>query len=115
VLGGFSMGAVMSYALGLAGGRPAPAGIMPFSGFVPTVAGWEPSLADRPGLRAFVAHGRRDPVIEVAFARRAVELLRTAGLGVEYHESDAGHQIDAAHIPAALDWLGATLGLAVRS
>jgi phospholipase/carboxylesterase len=113
VLGGFSMGAVMSYALGLGPERPAPAGIMPFSGFVPTVAGWEPSLADRPGLRAFVAHGRRDPVIEVAFARRAVELLRAGGLGVEYHESDAGHQIDAAHIPAALDWLGARLGLAV--
>ena len=30
VLGGFSMGSVMSYALGLAGERPAPAGILAF-------------------------------------------------------------------------------------
>src|SRR5918999_4415208 len=43
VLGGFSMGSVMSYSLGLSGKRPAPAGILAFSGFVPTVDGWRPS------------------------------------------------------------------------
>src|SRR4029453_5597254 len=55
VLGGFSMGSVMSYALGLAGARPAPAGIVAFSGFIPTVEGWQPQLADRTALRAFIA------------------------------------------------------------
>jgi len=105
VLGGFSMGSVMSYALGLAAGRPAPAGILAFSGFVPTVEGWEPHLADRTATRAFVAHGRQDPVIPVEFARRARELLEAGGLEVEYHESDAAHQIDPAHVPAAVDWL----------
>src|SRR5919199_4916272 len=50
VLGGFSMGSVMSYALGLGGNRPVPAGILAFSGFIPTVAGWEPDLASRPEL-----------------------------------------------------------------
>ena len=44
VFGGFSMGSVMSYALGLGPDRPAPAGILAFSGFVPTVDGWEPDL-----------------------------------------------------------------------
>jgi phospholipase/carboxylesterase len=57
VLGGFSMGSVMSYALGLSGDRPAPAGILAFSGFVPTVEGWQPDLARRPGLRAFAPTG----------------------------------------------------------
>ena len=47
VLGGFSMGTVMSYALGLGADRPAPAGILALSGFIPTTEGWEPSLADR--------------------------------------------------------------------
>src|SRR5215212_4788883 len=50
VLGGFSMGSVMSYSLGLGATRPAPAGILAFSGFVPVVEGWEPHLADRPSL-----------------------------------------------------------------
>jgi phospholipase/carboxylesterase len=109
VLGGFSMGSVMSYALGLGPDRPAPAGILAFSGFVPTVEGWQPDLAARANLRAFIAHGRSDPVIGVEFARRARELLEGAGLEVEYHESDGGHHIDPAHVPAAAGWLRATL------
>ena len=47
MLGGFSMGSVMSYALGLGADRPAPAGILAFSGFVPIVDGWQPDLASR--------------------------------------------------------------------
>lgn len=109
VLGGFSMGTVMSYALGLGRGRPAPGGILAFSGFVPSAEGWQADLASRTGLRVFIAHGRRDPVIEIGFARRAEQQLREGGLEVEYRESDAGHQIDPAHVPPAIDWLDATL------
>ena len=47
--------------------------------------------------------------MEVGFARRARELLEAGGLDVEYHESDAAHEIDPAHVPAAIAWLGATL------
>ena len=110
MLGGFSMGSVMSYALGLAGERPAPAGILAFSGFIPTVEGWQPDLASRPRLPVFIAHGRRDPIMDVSFARRAHELLDAAGVPVSYHESDAGHHIDPAHIPAATQWLTAVTG-----
>ena len=109
ILGGFSMGSVMSYALGLGPDRPAPAGILAFSGFIPTVEGWQPSLADRTGTRAFIAHGRRDPVMDVEFGRTARELLEAGGLDVSYHESDAAHQIDPAHLPAATDWVRETL------
>ena len=109
VLGGFSMGSVMSYALGLSGERPVPGGILAFSGFVPTVEGWRPDLGSRPELPVFVAHGRNDPVMEVGFARRARDLLEGGGLPVDYHESDAAHQIDPAHLPAASAWLQATL------
>lgn len=107
VLGGFSMGAVMSYSLGLGGDRPVPAGILAFSGFIPVVEGWQPDLSPRSQLPVFITHGSRDPVIDVAFARRAHELLDAAGLPVTYLESDAVHQIDPAHIPAAAGWLAA--------
>jgi phospholipase/carboxylesterase len=109
VLGGFSMGSVMSYSLGLGGGRPAPAGILAFSGFVPTVDGWQPELAGREQVRAFIAHGRNDPIMDVGFARAARELLEAGGLDVSYHESGAAHHIDPAHVPAAVDWVAATL------
>jgi phospholipase/carboxylesterase len=106
VLGGFSMGSVMSYALGLGPDRPAPAGILAFSGFLPTVEGWEPALP-RP-TRVFVAHGRADPIIEVGFARRAQQLLEHAGMDVDYHEGDYGHWIEPAGLAAATRWLGGT-------
>jgi len=109
ILGGFSMGTVMSYALALSGERPAPAGILAFSGFVPTVEGWEPAFQTRLQMRAFIAHGRRDPVIEVSFARAARELLQSAGLEVSYHESDVAHQIDPAALGAAAEWVAETL------
>jgi phospholipase/carboxylesterase len=109
VLGGFSMGTVMSYALGLAGERPAPRGIMAFSGFIPTVDGWEPSLADRTSTRVLIAHGRNDPVIGVEFARRARELLEAGGLAIDYRESEATHAIDPVDVPRASSWLEETL------
>jgi phospholipase/carboxylesterase len=109
VLGGFSMGSVMSYALGLGPDRPAPAGVLAFSGFVPTVEGWEPDLEGRRDTRFFIAHGRRDPVMDVQFARTAREMLESAGLALEYHESDAGHHIDPEHLPHAQRWLRDTL------
>ena len=67
ILGGFSQGTVMAYALGLGAGRPTPAGIVAMSGFIPTVEGWSADL-DRPGLPVWITHGRRDPVIGVEFA-----------------------------------------------
>jgi phospholipase/carboxylesterase len=109
VLGGFSMGAVMSYAMALGADRPPPAGVLAFSGFVPTVQDWAPHFADRPGTRAFIAHGRHDPIMEVGFARQALQLLEAGGLDVAYHESDVGHQIDPAHLPVATEWLKASL------
>jgi phospholipase/carboxylesterase len=111
VLGGFSMGSVMSYSLGLHAARPAPAGLLIFSGFIPVVEGWEPDFDRRKGLRAFVAHGRRDPVIEIGFAQRAREQLSAGGVELEYHESDVMHQIDPSIVPGARTWLTRTLSL----
>ena len=109
VLGGFSMGAVMSYAMALSAERPPVAGILAFSGFVPTVEGWAPRFDDRLGTRAFVAHGRNDPVIGIEFAERARQLLEEGGLAVSYYESELGHQIEPTHLTAARSWLDEAL------
>jgi phospholipase/carboxylesterase len=111
VFGGFSMGTVMSYALALGPDRPPVKGILAFSGFIPTVEGWQPAPEDRSDTSVFIAHGARDPVIEVGFARRARERLEGAGLTVEYHESEMGHQIDPRHLRAAAGWVQRTLGV----
>ena len=107
VLGGFSMGSVMSYALGLGPDRPASAGILAFSGFVPVVEGWEPQLP-RP-TSVFIAHGRRDPIMDIGFAHRARDLLVNSGMDVDYRESDHGHWIEPADAAEAASWLSDTL------
>ena len=110
VLGGFSMGTVMSYALGLGADRPAPAGILALSGFIPTTEGWEPSLADRATTTSvLIAHGRGDMVIPVTFARRAHKLLEQAGFTVDYREFDGAHHVDPGDVARESAWLIAIL------
>jgi phospholipase/carboxylesterase len=104
VLGGFSQGAVMSLALGLGAGRPKPAGIVDFSGFVPTVEGWAPELeGELPPVA--IGHGTYDPVIPVEFGRRAKELLEAAGADVTYHESPLPHAIDPRYAAELAGWV----------
>lgn len=109
VLGGFSMGTVMSYATGLGPGRPRPAGILAFSGFIPTVDDWAPDLKSRVDLPVFIAHGRADQTISIDFAHKARTELDVAGLDVEYVESGGSHQIDSAALGPAIGWLAARL------
>jgi phospholipase/carboxylesterase len=109
VLGGFSQGAVMSYALGLAGERPRPAGILALSGFIPTVDGWRPDYATCGGLEVFIGHGNGDKVIAVQFGRAAREALERNGARVEYDEADGGHEVGPTRVAKAAAWLAATL------
>jgi phospholipase/carboxylesterase len=109
VLAGFSMGAAMSHTMGWSAERPAVAGVLAFSGFVPSVAGWRPSFEDRTATRAFLAHGTGDPVIEIGLGRAARDLLIAGGIDVTYRESDVVHTIEPAGVPVAADWLAATV------
>ena len=109
VLGGFSMGAVMSYATGLGPGRPTPAGIMALSGFIPTVEGFELELERARGLPIAIAHGTTDPVISVEFGRDARRRLEDAGADVTYWESPLPHTIDPAILPDLRRWLESTI------
>jgi phospholipase/carboxylesterase len=105
ILGGFSQGCVMSYAAGLGEGRPAPAGIVAFSGFIPTVDGW--SLRDDipAGFPVAIGHGTMDPVISVDFGRTARDRLTAAGADVTYHESAIPHTIDPRFIGTLPAWV----------
>ena len=100
VLGGFSQGAVMSWAMSLGPDRPRPAGILAMSGFLPRVEGWPLTLAGLDGLPVAIAHGSLDPVISVAYGREARDALEAAGAGVEWHETPVPHTIDPSVVPA---------------
>jgi phospholipase/carboxylesterase len=101
VLGGFSQGAVMSYALGL-GRSPEkrPSALLPLSGFMPSVDGLELDLTGLDGFPVAIAHGTLDPVIPVDYSRAARDVLAAAGADVAYTESPVSHTIDPQLIPA---------------
>jgi phospholipase/carboxylesterase len=106
VLGGFSQGTVMSYALGLGQGRPRVAGIMALSGFIPTVPDWEPDLERlAPDLPVAIGHGSLDPVIGIEFGHDARDRLTAAGAHVTYRESPIGHTIDPRFLGELPSWV----------
>jgi phospholipase/carboxylesterase len=106
VLGGFSQGCVMAYALGLAAGLPQPGAITAFSGFLPTVEGLELDLSERPSLRVAIGHGIYDPVIGVEWGRGARARFESAGAEVLYQESPMPHSIDPGFAARVGEWLG---------
>lgn len=109
LLGGFSQGAVMSYALGLGAGRPAPAGILALSGFIPTVEGFEVDLDGRGGYPVAIGHGTLDPVIDVRFGREASERLVAAGADVVYRETQMGHSVDPDFLVELRPWVASVV------
>jgi phospholipase/carboxylesterase len=108
ILGGFSQGAVMTYALGLGKGRPRPAALVALSGFIPTVPGFELELeGELP--RVAVGHGAYDPIIGVEWGRRAKEALEAAGAEVTYRESPMQHSIDPRFAAELAHWIRESL------
>jgi phospholipase/carboxylesterase len=111
VLGGFSQGAVMSYALAFgrsAAGRPAA--LLPLSGFMPDVEGLEFGLTGLAGYPVAIAHGTLDPVISADYSRAARDVLAGSGADVAYHESPVGHTIDPQFIPALRGFVADAVG-----
>ena len=104
VLGGFSQGGVMTYALGLGAGRRRPAALIALSSFIPTVEGFELDLSP-PLPPVAIGHGTLDNVIGVEWGRRARALLEQAGADVLYRETPMFHQIDPEFVRALADWL----------
>jgi phospholipase/carboxylesterase len=104
VIGGFSQGAVMSWALGLGRGRPRPAGIIALSGFIPTVERFKVDLTP-PLPPVAIGHGTLDPVISVEWGRKAKKLLERAGAEVLYKESPMPHSVDPSYVAELQSWV----------
>jgi phospholipase/carboxylesterase len=100
VLGGFSQGGVMSWALGLGRGTgKRPAAIIALSCFMPVVEGLELDLSGLDGYPVAIGHGTYDDVIPAQFGRAAAERVRTAGADLLQRESSLPHTIDPRFLP----------------
>ncbi|HEX9820649.1 MAG TPA: alpha/beta fold hydrolase [Methylomirabilota bacterium] len=105
VLAGFSQGGAMALQTGLRHSERL-AGILALSGFLPlpgTVAA-EASPANR-DVPIFMAHGSHDPLVPLARAREAYQLLTRLGYRVEWHEYPIPHSVSDAEIRDVAAWL----------
>lgn len=98
VLGGFSQGAVMSWAMSLGPERLRPAGVVAMSGFLPRVEGFPLDPSRLAGVPVAVAHGALDPVISSQFGAEAAETMAAAGADLLRLESPVPHMVDPAWI-----------------
>jgi phospholipase/carboxylesterase len=109
VVGGFSMGCVMSLAVSLGGDLSRrPVAVCGFSGFVPVAPGWAID-SSRPLPPVALGHGTLDPVIGVEFARRARDEILAAGGELLYREYPLPHAIDPRFLAEVREWLAAKL------
>ena len=93
VLGGFSQGCLMSLEVGLRYPQRF-AGIVGISGYIcepqKLVAELSPGARQR---RILMTHGNMDPMVPIAAVRAQVDLLKQAGVPIQWHEFFKGHEI----------------------
>jgi phospholipase/carboxylesterase len=111
IIGGFSMGAVMSYSLTLGPERPRPAGLVALSGFIPTVPDFDLDVSRAEGLPVAIGHGIHDPIIPVDFGHDARDRLTDAGAEITYRESPMPHAVDPGFLAELRPWLTRHLSL----
>jgi len=98
---GFSNGANIASSLLLL--RPEIlAGAVLFRGMVPIVPTEPPALA---GIRVLLSNGRRDGLVSVDETERLKTLLTSAGADVTLAWQNSGHDLTAADVPLAKQWL----------
>lgn len=118
---GFSQGAELSYLTGLShpeaidgivvfGGRVLPEWLA--DGELARAARTAPAGGGHGGLRVFIAHGDQD-VPERAYSAR--DLLKSAGVDVEYHEFPGGHFIHLDTLHAAEQWMKQAAAIATTT
>lgn len=108
LVGGFSQGAGLALAVGLATSvRPRVAGVMCLSGYMPDHAGVDWDLAAARSVPVLVQHGTEDPMVPVERGREVAGRLRDAGLAVTYEEYPMGHDISIESLTGMRAWVAA--------
>jgi len=101
---GFSQGAYFSFDIGIRNYELID-GIIPFGGGLIDQPEIEKIIKRVEDLRVFVAHGKKDNVVEFSNSQKAVELLRNNDIEVEFIEFDGSHQVPVEILQNAFNWV----------
>lgn len=100
VLGGFSQGSMLALDVALRHERQV-AGLVLWSTTLLARSEWEPLMPARAGLRAFMSHGRRDPLLPFVVSEHLRDQLIAAGWKVDWHAFGGQHEIPVASLDGA--------------
>ncbi len=110
VLGGFSQGCAIALGAGLRYGQPL-AGVFGLSGYLP-IAGT--TAAERHAANAatpvLVAHGTRDPMVQLARGQASRDALAALGYAVEWHDYPMEHSVCMEEVQDVQRFLRRVLG-----
>jgi phospholipase/carboxylesterase len=98
VLAGFSQGCAITLGAGLRYGQRL-AGLVGMSGYLPLASATAAERKDANALTPiFLAHGKRDPVIDIGRAAASRDALKSLGYGIEWHEYPMEHSVSAEEV-----------------
>ncbi len=105
VIAGFSQGGVISYYSGLNCAHKL-AGMLILSSYLPDISLLDlAQVKNKAGLPILICHGNQDPVVSMAYAKKATEHLQQLGLNYEWHEYPMQHSVCYDEIQAISQWL----------
>jgi phospholipase/carboxylesterase len=105
VLAGFSQGCAMTLLTGIRH-RERLAGLAALSGYMPLLTKLEAERhAGNHDVPIFMAHGRQDPVVNIARGIAARDALVKLGYDVEWHDYPMPHSVSAQEIADLNKWL----------
>jgi phospholipase/carboxylesterase len=98
VLAGFSQGCAITLGAGVRYAQRL-AGLVGMSGYLPLASATTVERKDANALTPiFLAHGKRDPVIDMGRAIASRDALKTLGYGIEWHEYPMEHSVSAEEV-----------------
>ena len=106
VLGGFSQGGIMSLSMLLTQPGLLHAALVMHSRLLPEVAPLAAPAEALAGKQLWISHGLEDTVIPLASAQQMRAHAATLPLALAGADFPGGHEIRAAELSQAMDWLG---------
>jgi phospholipase/carboxylesterase len=100
ILGGFSQGAMLSMDVALRGLATPPAVLFQYSGTVICESQWLAQMEKLVHTEVIQSHGAFDPILPYSSAEKLYEMLKVAGVPVQFHPFDGPHTLSYEAIAA---------------
>lgn len=105
ILAGFSQGGVIGYYTALSSEHDL-AGLLIMSSYLPDISLLDVvKMQHKKTLPILVCHGTQDPIVNIAYGRRAIQHLQEFGVNYQWLEYPMQHSVCAAQVKDIAKWM----------